>query len=74
MSKFGKNPNLHRDPCKALPRCASIAALVATVAAFAIGAPALAQASELGLAESGRGPIPPAGRANRRPRPARRTW
>jgi hypothetical protein len=29
MSKFGKDPNLHRDPFKPLRRCASIVALVA---------------------------------------------
>src|SRR5258708_1181477 len=46
MSKFGKSANLHRDPFKLLRRCASVAALVTSVAAFAIGTPALAQASD----------------------------
>jgi len=46
MSKFGENPDLHRNPFELLRCCASIAALVAAVAAFAVGAPALAQASE----------------------------
>src|SRR6202030_1447127 len=44
MSKFGRLPNLHRDLSKALLRCASIAALGASIAVFAAGAPAFAQA------------------------------
>src|SRR5215467_5057046 len=46
MSKFGENPNLHRDPFKLLRCCDSIATLVATVLTFTIGAPALAQAPD----------------------------
>ena len=45
MSKLAKHSNLHRDLFKALLRLASIAALSVSVAVFAAGAPARAQAS-----------------------------
>jgi hypothetical protein len=45
MSKFAKNPNLLRDLSMTLMCCASIAALGTSIAIFAAGAPAFAQAT-----------------------------
>jgi hypothetical protein len=55
MSNFAANSNLDRDPSGALRRCAAIAALGASVAIFAAGTLAVAQAPahERGSAEGG---------------------